>query len=224
MKTSEKRRVILTVFLKRCFLILENLDAILLHWTRTRLQNQPCHEVFMWLCNDLSKSKINLKFENNSIFLWNADALQFPVNILDEITRNMFKEICNNWSKCFKSRIVNKNTVTLKDSALVGCDDEIVDWRLLVGRWMSLLLSELKGSIHEKVDNIFHHSRFKILETIAINVSKDNQEKSTIEMYVYIDDLVRNGSIIILNGEWNSSKSYAVLLPKNDTSLLQDNT
>jgi len=202
MSTLQKRKFILLTFVVQCFCDIDNIDAILYHWTARKLSEIKCGAVLRWLCRTLTAAKVSLHIVDGHVCVWNDSELSFPVDILSEKTRQMFYAIIANWSCFFKRKLVTESSKEYRESALTEQDLACVKPELFVTRWVGLVLLNARGDDDNAVRCTFMSVCATFKEIVIIGIHGHSQDERLRQVYRDVLDILLHRTNAILTRTW----------------------
>ena len=213
MSALQKRKFILLTFLTQCFCNIDNIDAILHHWTAEKLSEIKCGTVLQWLCRTLTSAIMCLHIVDNYVYVWNDPQLAFPVTILSAKTQEMFRVIIENWSCFFKSKLVSECSKQYRDSALSEQDLTCVKPELFVTRWVGLVLLNARGEDENVVRCAFVSVCGAFKEIAVIGIHGDSRDERLRKVYRDVLDILLHRTSAIITRNWDHTRE---LLPPLD--------
>lgn len=165
--TAEKRKLVISLFVWECLQSMQNLDAILLHWTHVRLRENGIGHVFMWLCTSLVTAKVDFQLLGGKVKIWDHGGLEFPIDILNSDAKHMHRLVLENWKLLFRTRIEESGVCHLQDSAVTAHDMDWIDEKLIVARWVAITLLLFRGDSRHEMSDLFTRAHLSLRQTIA---------------------------------------------------------
>jgi len=215
MSTLQKRKFILLTFVAQCFCNIDNIDAILYHWTARKLTEVKCGAVLKWLCQTLTTAKISLHVVDSHVYVWNDPGLAFPVEILTAETQQLFSAIIDDWSDFFRRKIVSECSKEYRDSALDEQDLSCLQPGLFVARWVGRVLLNARGDDEDAVRYMFVSvcATFKEIATIGVHGSSSSRDEGVRKVYCDVLDILLHRTNAILTRSWDYNHE---LVPPSD--------